>query len=134
MFSRLVSVLCIAALSLSASVVAAHSGETDSSGCHRESATGLRNCHTPNSGSDDTEWGKIGLVLVGVVGVYYAVRLLTCDDRKTFAELQDDSESRPLGIQFTRVDGRGPIGPGNVAVGILRVRTDAASSAPRNPA
>ena len=65
--------ILIACLLVVSRPVLAHSGGTDSQGCHVESATGLRHCHTPKD-DDSTDWGKVGIVVGGllVLGLVYS--------------------------------------------------------------
>ena len=82
--NKLVSVGLCALLAFQATIPAyAHSGGTDSMGCHRESSTGTRHCHNGGTSGgarsgDEDRLVVVGAVLIGaiVVGVatYFVVR------------------------------------------------------------
>ena len=92
----------------------AHSGGTDSQGCHVESATGIRHCHTPKGGStsdntssstsdrtksdsDDT-WETVGVVVGGLLVLGLVCRWMQ-DDKATSSFDAADSGPSDLGIR-----------------------------------
>ena len=97
-----ISVVFAVVLYFASPTILAHSGGTDSSGCHTESATGQRHCHNSKGNSeDDNTWVNIGIGLLVVAGLYYTYRWLK-SDTQSFSYLEDEKEFPPLNIQFTR--------------------------------
>ena len=61
----------------------AHGGGLDSSGCHRETATGGYHCHrtsTSKKKGDDVDWKTIGYVLGGAALVGAVLAAMDCDE------------------------------------------------------
>ncbi len=67
-------------------IALAHSGGTDENGCHRQSSTGLRHCHS--SGSDDsgssssTAW-IIGGAALGIITLFFLTRSNNNETKKS---------------------------------------------------
>ena len=85
----------------------AHSGGTDSQGCHIGTATGLRHCHTPKtsdprdgstkSDSDDT-WETVGAVVGGLLVLGLVYRWMN-DDEPASSFVAADAGPSDLGIR-----------------------------------
>ena len=75
----------------------AHSGGTDSQGCHVESATGVRHCHTPKS--DSTDWGTVGIVVGGLLVLALVYRWMK-DEESASSFVAADSKPSDVGVRI----------------------------------
>lgn len=91
--SRITSVFLCASL-FSPSIALAHSGGTDSSGCHRQSNTGTRHCH--NSGSDSVSNSTLYIVggsLLAITIGYFLIKGIGGNNNKE-AKINKSNNSR----------------------------------------
>ena len=76
-FKSLGVVVLASALTFNSSYAFAHSGNTDSSGCHTETRTGTRHCHNSKGGSKNT-----GLILGGAILAIVAIAIVAEKNKK----------------------------------------------------
>ena len=58
----------------------AHSGGTDSDGCHQNTRTGERHCHTSKNDDNDVNWAVVGGVAGGALLLWLLVKWLDRDE------------------------------------------------------
>ena len=58
----------------------AHSGRTDSDGCHQNTLTGERHCHTSKNDDNDVNWAVVGGVAGGALLLWLLVKWLDRDE------------------------------------------------------
>ena len=90
-------VLFFVVLCFPSPTVLAHSGGTDSNGCHVQSSTGTRHCH--NSKGDDN-WKSVGGALLGVLVVVAVYTWWKKCDEQALNVITPEPDHDDMGVRF----------------------------------
>ncbi|MBH23366.1 MAG: hypothetical protein CMH57_02660 [Myxococcales bacterium] len=83
----------------------AHSGGTDSNGCHNNSSTGTRHCHNDGLGGDGGTYLVLGLLGLGALGLI--IWGVSSANSSRYSQLEDPPPEPSLHNPWVSEDGAG---------------------------